>query len=160
MKTQSLPPRFGDLLAASWRDWSGFLAWSLRIGLLALVFYAFSLAADWTTARLLEGQPSGIALVGAQALHAGFDGFGFAAGMTIVFLRKFVRSRIPHFFALMWLGFTAFSFVLNLSLPLPLWQMLAIKIPVCIAGFGLVGWILKRWWRDFWIAADAEEEPA
>jgi len=150
--------RVRELARHSLSDWSGFLVWVVRVGLLGLVLFGISLAADWATERVFGGRSDALSILGTQALDAVWNGFAFGVFMTILLVRDFTRQRTGYLFALMWLGFSIFSFVLSVSIPLPLWQVLAMKLAVCAVGFWIVWRIRKRWWRDFWIAADSEEE--
>jgi hypothetical protein len=145
---------------ASSSDWAGFLGWTARGVLLLLALAGICALADVTTGRLFGNRPDALGLLGTQAVDAVFNGLAFAIAATVVFLRRFVAGGIARLFVLAWAGFSVFSFALSVSLPLPLWQVLALKVPVGITAFWVVWLIRRNWWKSFWVAADGEVESS
>lgn len=137
-------PGVSDLLASSWNDWSGFFLWVARVGLVVLALLGIGLAADWMVLRLFESRTSQLAFIGAQAANAIFFGLAYAVALTILIPKE--RKRIRFSFALLWISFTAISFILAVRLPVPLWQSVVIKIALFTVGAAIL-WVIYRRWK-------------
>lgn len=138
-------------------DWSGFFRWLLPGGAVVVAFGAISVLDRWIRDVLFDDRSDLLSTLGAQSTHAVF--FGCAVGGAWTYLMR-SSSRAPlRLFVFAWPLFSIGFFILDVSLPLPFWSLVAVKLAGATIAFGTI-WLVREPVRRFVGRVRSDEERA